>query len=199
MIPSILHKWNSKKELLKTKTLQHTVFYNGYFMDYWGVPGVQSYLGRTPVPMWLDMVHNAAARPGSGDVPGVFTHTTDVGRFVAASLDMEEWPQETFVYGDKLTWNQFLRLAEEAKGTEFTVADDSVEKLRLGQTTELPSQVPLYQYIPKSLVQGLTSVFGLWLEQGEFDLKPEKFLNETFPDIKPMTMKEMLDKAWAAE
>lgn len=66
----------------------------------------------------------------------------------------------------------------------------------MGQVTELPGQVPLYQFFPKSLLQNYVAAFGLWFEDGHFDLKPTKFLNETFPEIKPLKVKEMLDKAW---
>jgi len=118
----VAHKREAARALEATTTLEHTVFHVGFFMDYWGlgphgVPGVPSYLAtRTPFVTWLDMAHGAAAIPGSGDVPVVFTHTADVARFVAASLDLPRWERETFVQGDRLTWNQFLRLAEEARG-----------------------------------------------------------------------------------
>ncbi len=42
----------------------------------------------------------------------------------------------------------------------------------------------------------MAAAFGLWFEDGVFDLKPAKFLNEMLPEIKPLKIKEMLDKAW---
>ncbi|KAK4248804.1 isoflavone reductase [Corynascus novoguineensis] len=201
-IPSVAHKREAARALEATTTLEHTVFHVGFLMDYWGlgphgVLGVPSYLAtRTPFVTWLDMAHGAAAIPGSGDVPVVFTHTADVARFVAASLDLPRWERETFVLGDRLTWNQFLRLAEEARGIKFTVAYDGKEKLKSGQTTELPGQVPLYSFFPKPVMHSMIAAFGLWFEDGVFDLKPVRFLNESFPEIKPLTVKEMLDKSW---
>ena len=62
------------------------------------------------------MDNNAAAISGSGNTPVVFTHTIDVAKFVAASLDLDKWDKRFFVKGDKLTWNEFLQLAEKAKG-----------------------------------------------------------------------------------
>ncbi|KAK0730249.1 hypothetical protein B0H67DRAFT_526937 [Lasiosphaeris hirsuta] len=195
-IPSVIHKVNARKELHKTKTLEYTAFHVGFLMDYWGIPVVKSYLARTPLIFWLDIPHNTAAIPGSGNVPAVFTHTTDVGRFVAASLDLPRWEPETSIFGDRLTWNEFLHYAEDAKGTKFNVSYDSVEDLSAGKTTELPSQVPFYQYLPKPILQGMAASFGLWFEKGLFDLKTPKFLNQDFPDIKPLKVKEMLDQAW---
>lgn len=196
-IASELHKSNARKELEKTKNLEYTVFHNGYFMDYWGIPVVKSWLVRMPLVFWIDIANNAAAIPGSGNTPAVFTHTTDVARFVAASLDLPKWEPDTYIFGDRVTWNEFLHWAEDAKGTKFNVAYDSVEKLKLGQTTELPAQVPSYPFFPKEPQQAMAAAFGLWFEHGICDLKPTKaFLNETFPDIKPLKVKEMLDKAW---
>jgi hypothetical protein len=71
-----------------------------------------------------------------------------------------------------------------------------VEKMKIGQVTELPGQIPLYHTIPKPVLDRLSAAFGLWFEEGLFDPKTAKFLNETFPEIKPLTVKEMLDKAW---
>ena len=66
----------------------------------------------------------------------------------------------------------------------------------MGQTTELPGQVSLYQFFPKPALQSMAAAFGLWFEDGIFDPKPAKFLNETFPEIKPLKVKELLEKAW---
>ncbi|KAK0653162.1 hypothetical protein B0T16DRAFT_455471 [Cercophora newfieldiana] len=195
-IPSIVHKLDAQKALEQTTDLEYTVFHNGFFMDYWGIPAVKSHMARTPLVNWLDIPNNAAAIPGSGNVPAVFTHTTDVAKFVAASLDLPKWEKETFIYGDKLTWNEFLKLAEEAKGAKFTVTYDSVEKMKAGETSELPGQAPLFQFIPKAVLLNYAAIFGQWFENGTFDLKPERFLNEDLPDIKPLTVKEMLNKAW---
>jgi len=68
--------------------------------------------------------------------------------------------------------------------------------LKLGQTTELPGQVPLYSFFPKPVMHSMIAAFGQWFEDGLFDLRPVRFLNESFPEIKPLTVKEMLDKSW---
>ncbi|KAK3985330.1 isoflavone reductase [Cladorrhinum sp. PSN332] len=198
-IPSVPQKLAAWNELQKTTSLEYTVFHNGYFMDYWGIPNYPSYLARAPLITWLDIANNAAAIPGSGNTHAHFTHTSDVGKFVAASLDLPEWKKETFIYGDRLTWNEFLKLAEEAKGAKFDVAyDDVAEKLKRGQVTELPGQKVLYAFIPKEALQGMAAVFGLWFEEGLFDLKPgkgRKFLNEVV-GVETLKVKEMLDAAW---
>ncbi|KAK4158961.1 isoflavone reductase [Cladorrhinum sp. PSN259] len=200
-IPSVPHKLAAWEELQKTTSLEYTVFHNGYFMDYWGIPNYPSYLARVPLVTWIDIAHNAAAIPGDGNVYSHFTHTSDVAKFVAASLDLARgtWEKRTFVYGDRLTWNQFLRLAEEAKGVKFDVVYDNVENLKKGQVTELPGQKALYEFIPKEALQGLAAVFGIWFAEGQIDLKPgdhgQTFLNEKV-GIETLKVKEMLEKAW---
>jgi nucleoside-diphosphate-sugar epimerase len=83
-------------------------------MDYWGMPNVPSHM--PPLMMVLDIPNNTAVILGSGDVPVIFTHTRDVARFVTESLDLDKWDPESYVMGDKVTFNELLRLAEDAKG-----------------------------------------------------------------------------------
>ncbi|KAK1509223.1 uncharacterized protein CCOS01_15739 [Colletotrichum costaricense] len=195
---SVPNKLRAAALLKETKDLEYTVVHNGFFLDYWATPIVPSYM--SPFTLFIDIPGNAAAIPGSGNTPSAFTHTKDVGKFVAAALDLDKWEPDTFIVGDKVTFNQFVQLAEAAKGTKFNVAYDSVEKLKTGQTTELPSQVPAYQFFPKEAYQGMASVFGLWFENGSFDIPPagKRTLNQIFPDIKAWTVKEILETAWKA-
>jgi uncharacterized protein YbjT (DUF2867 family) len=179
---------------LEATSLEYTSVLNGYFLDYFVLPKVKSYM--SPMALVLDIPNNFAAIPGSGDVPAVFTHTSDVARFVAALVKQPRWEKESYIIGDRVTWNEFLRLAEEAKGTKFTVVHDSLEKLKTGQITELPSHPSLYPFFPKHMLQGFFAAFGIMFEQGKFDLRPSHSLNDAFPDIKPKTVKELVFEAW---
>lgn len=87
---------------------------NGFVLDYWGVPKLPT--NMTPLTVVLDIPNNAAAIPGSGDTPVIFTRTTDLAKFVALMLDQQKWDPVTNVLGDRVTWNEFLRLAEEVRG-----------------------------------------------------------------------------------
>ncbi len=181
-------------DALEGTSLEYTSVLNGYFLDYFVVPKVKSYM--PPMALVLDIANDFAAIPGSGDVPIVFTHTFDIARFVAALVKQSKWEKESYIIGDRVTWNEFLRLAEEAKGTKFTVVHDSLEKLRTGQITELPSHPSLYPFFPKQMLQGFFAAFGIMAEQGELDLHPAHSLNDEFPDIKPRTVKELVLEAW---
>lgn len=96
------------------KNLETTYVHNGFVLDYWGVPMLAT--NMTPATVVLDIPNNAAAIPGSGDTPGIFTHTADLAKFVALMLDQQKWDPVTHVLGDRVTWNEFLRLAEEVRG-----------------------------------------------------------------------------------
>lgn len=107
-------KQASLRALEASKGLEWTLFYTGFFMDYFGMPSLPSYL--TPLVVLIDIPGNMAAIPGDGNKPVTFTHTSDVGKFVAASVDLEEWDHVSVVIGDKMTMNEAVKLAEEAKG-----------------------------------------------------------------------------------
>ena len=107
-------KQASLHALEASKDLEWTLFYAGFFMDYFGMPNLSSYL--TPFVVLMDILENMAAIPGDGTTPLTFTHTSDVGKFVAASVDLEKWDRVSFIIGDKMTVNEAVKLAEKAKG-----------------------------------------------------------------------------------
>lgn len=101
-------------EVLKKTSLEHTRFYVGFFLDYWGYPHVPTHV--TPLTMAVDMQNEFAALPGTGSTPISFIHTVDIAKFVAASLNLPKWDEESYILGDRLTWNDFVKTAEEVKG-----------------------------------------------------------------------------------
>ncbi|KAF5227773.1 hypothetical protein FANTH_14679 [Fusarium anthophilum] len=193
-LSSVKPKLEAEEELKNATSLETTKFYNGYFLDYWGLPKVKSHM--PPMTLVLDIPHNMAAIPGIGDVPVVFTHTRDVARFVASSLDLKKWEPRYYIVGDRMTWNNFLHIVEEVKGTTFAVVHDSLEKLDQGEVTELPGHRDLYQILPKEICKSLLSTFGFWFADGSFNLQPEVSLNDIFPEIKTLTVREMIEEAW---
>ncbi|KUJ18607.1 NAD(P)-binding protein [Mollisia scopiformis] len=193
IFPTIPMK-QASRSALEASSLEWTVVYNGYFMDYFGMPQLASRLA--PYVVLLDIPGNAAAIPGDGNKLVTFTHTSDVGRFVTALIDFEEWDRVSFIIGDKMTLNEAVKLAEVAKGSKFKVDYDDLDKLKRGEVTELPSQISSYSVIPREFVQAINSAFGIWVDRGDFDFDEKTSLNTNFPDIKPMKLKELLEKAW---
>jgi hypothetical protein len=100
-------------ELRKTD-LEWTRIHNGYFLDYFGMPHIESHM--TPVAFGIDVANKAAAIPGTGEDVMSFTYTKDVAKFVVAALDLPKWDEALYCYGDKTTWNELLSIAEEVRG-----------------------------------------------------------------------------------
>ncbi|KAH7067628.1 hypothetical protein BKA63DRAFT_522522 [Paraphoma chrysanthemicola] len=181
-------------DVLADTALEYTAVSNGVFLDYYGYPKAKSYMGS--LPRVIDIAENAAAIPGSGDVPVVFSYSLDVGQFIVALLSQPRWEKESIIIGDKITWNDFLVLAEDVKGVKFKVSHDSLDMLQEGCTTELPSQRRLYPKFPKEMLQRTCATFGILFEKGFFDFNRRGTLNEIFPEIKTKSVKAFLEETW---
>lgn len=196
-------------EVLRKTTLEWTQFHNGLFLDYYGMPHVQSHL--SPLVVFVDIAHRAAAIPGTGDELISVTYTKDLAKFVVASLRLEKWDEVLQVYSDQTSVKQIVQLAEEATGKtkylnivpqayrptgdKFKVTYEATEKLYKGEVTELPSHPYLYPYFPKPMLEGLLSKFGLWAIHGIMYFPKKGSLNEKFPEIETTSVREIVG-AW---
>ncbi|RFU28645.1 hypothetical protein B7463_g7672, partial [Scytalidium lignicola] len=178
-------------ELRKTN-FEWTRFVNGFFLDYYGFPYLKSYL-QLPASFVLDIEHKVAAIPGTGNEPMSLIYTIDLAKFVVASLDVQNWEETTYCYSDSTTWNEFLKLIEEARGAKFTVTYDSIEKLEKGEITELPAHAIAYAFYPKERLQGLLCLFGRYVIEGKFDMPKDKALNSKFPNIQTLKVKDVVE------
>jgi hypothetical protein len=168
------------------------------------------------------MRHKVAAIPGSGEELMTWTYSQDLADFVAASLDLPAWKETTYCYGCKMTWNQFVKVADELTGTysivhtylyidqsaryacahiftgsNFHVVYDDVDKLDRGEITELPSHLLEYDYIPKPFLQNMYAQFSKHIIEGCFNLPDEGALQHLVPDVKPKGVREVLS-VWSA-
>lgn len=218
MLPSVPMKLLAAAELQKSD-LEHTVFYPGFLLDYYAGPSIKSYM--SPLIVVIDMENNMAAVPGSGNTPVAFTHSLDIGRYVEATLNLEKWDSSYRIVGDKSTWNDFVKSAEIAKGkfnfyrtaealclpvglvddltgTPFKIVHDSIEDLKKGRVTILPA-VDKYLHLMsvpnKEVLSEFLGTFGQLFADGTFNIKEEGALNEIFPEIKPLTIKEAVEAA----
>lgn len=186
------------QETLKETGLEWTAIYIGLFLDYYA-PGLPSYVYK--FPMVVDTLNNAAGIPGTGERPVHFTHTSDVGKFAVAMLGLDKWEQKYFLAGDKKSWNELVEIAEQVKGVKFDVTYDSIERMATGQITELPVHKQAYEMraLTKEMVLGLFSLLGTWYEQGMWDFGDATFLNDIFPEIKTLGLKEALERNFPAK
>ena len=157
------------------------------------MPHIQTHLKTAPFA--VDIMSQQAAIPGDGTARVTFTYSYDVARFVVRLLSDESWPRESRIAGDVLTWNEFVRTAEEVLTVSFKITYDSVEDLKEGRMTELPSQIPCYETIPKKSFQWFMSIFSRWTADERVGFV-EGELNVRFPEIDCLTVRGMLEKYW---
>lgn len=114
--PITLYHWKQiVEEAACASGMETTVFANGVFMNYLavGTPG----LGHLqPWKYLVDVEGCKADLPGDGERSCVWTRAEDVGRFVAASLDLEAWPAVSRMIGDRKTLNELVKIAEAVRG-----------------------------------------------------------------------------------
>lgn len=113
MLPPLKHYFEAQDELRKTGH-EWTTYLNGFFLDYFATPSLKSYTKRNVIT--LDIENKVAAIPGTGNDLITFTYTFDVAKYIVASLDLAKWPEGSRIVGGQMTWKEFLKLAEEARG-----------------------------------------------------------------------------------
>ncbi|KAJ5747947.1 uncharacterized protein N7511_009643 [Penicillium nucicola] len=183
--------WLDAATSLKTSSLEYTRVIPGFFMDYWGMPHVQTHLH--PFSFGIDISTATAAIPGDGNNVICMTYTYDMAAYLVKALDLKEWPEFSIIVGDKITYNQVLSMAEEFTGKKFSVTYDNVDKIKSGDVT-VPVQPEGVDYSTDELKETTALVSRLTINN-VFQL-PGNRLNAQFPEIKPIKMREFLHKAW---
>ncbi|CAD0011831.1 unnamed protein product, partial [Aureobasidium pullulans] len=181
-------------DILKASELEWTVFLNGVFLDYYGMPHIETYLA--PNIFAIDMANKVAAIPRDGNTPVTFTWSMDLAKFIVAALDLPSWEEESRIVGDEVTFNQFVDIAEGR--VKFARSYDSVARLKAGEITELPGHLGLYADFPKPVFQRFMAIFEMWTTDGTSTISARGgMLNGQFPHISTLTVREMLDTYWS--
>ncbi|KAK2873348.1 hypothetical protein FQN49_002422 [Arthroderma sp. PD_2] len=163
-------------------------------MDYWGMPNARTHL--KPLAYAVDIPNGRALIPGDGNNVITMTYSYDMAKFLVRLLDQEAWSEIAFIGGDDLTFNQLLSLAEELRGMKFEVSYDPLDKIRRNEATPLPQSEGV-GYGPE-ITQWVTSYISHAVVNDGFKMPLENRLNNLFPDIQPVSMREFLSKAWKA-
>jgi hypothetical protein len=71
---------------IRKTNLEWIQFYNGFFLDYYGMPYIESDL--SPVTFVVDMATKTAVIPVTVDEEFSLTYSRDLGKFVVAVLDL---------------------------------------------------------------------------------------------------------------
>ena len=185
--------WVENAEALaKTKTLQYTRISTGQFMDYWGMPKIETTLN--PFTWAIDIEKGVAAIPGTGNEKMSMTYTPDLAHFIIKMLDEPDWPVLSGFVGQDITFNQILAWAESATGRMFKVSYDSIEKLEKGEVTNLTELMASEKFL-----RDATIMFGIMAVRGHLLLPDEKDfrLNDRFPDLEAMTVENLIKETWS--
>jgi nucleoside-diphosphate-sugar epimerase len=175
--------WNG----VKASGLEYTRFINGIWMNLWGLgtarDEAEALSGYAGPPFLIDLKKRTALIPGDGSQKLVFTNMRDVGKFVAASLDLKQWDPDSKIVGDSKSYGEVVKLAERITKASFekTYYPETQIKTVLAGNPD-PEQRFFHQFM--QLIVG-----------GELDFKPN--VNPKFPEIKPTTAEEYLTKYWA--
>lgn len=101
-------------EAVRKSGIEYTLFDTGFWMNMLaaGTPGANG-MSYTPI---FDVGNCSARIPGDGSAYLVYIRGEDMAKFVAASLELEKWPAVSRMVGDRKTFNEILRIAEEVRG-----------------------------------------------------------------------------------
>lgn len=175
-------------DAVKKSGLEYTAFRVGIFMNYLAFnsphPRVMEEVFDSARPIWwnVDISTATAVIPGTGDEETTFTRTQDMGKFVAAALDLEVWTEETNMGGEVTTYNKIVKEAERITGKKINVTYISKEEIEK-QIEETTDQMQRFSVqVKKAFVDGAGFV------------KPE--LNEIVPHVKPVGITAFLEKWW---
>lgn len=174
-------------EAVQSSGMEYTRFMNGLWMNVFG-PGcirdeweaLGAYKGRPPFA--IDLKAGTAIIPGDVSQTVVITKTQDVGRFVAAALDLPKWERESRIVGDKVTFTEVVELAKTICGRDIHIKVMPIEDLEGLLRGNLSTGERFYYQLLLAIATG-RMVF-------------EPTLNDLCPDIKPVSIKEYLRRHW---
>ncbi|KAF5251244.1 hypothetical protein FANTH_3679 [Fusarium anthophilum] len=191
-VPS--YQWKLKAiEVLEKTSLEFSLVSIGLFLDYWAAPRMPTHIRAANII--VDPENNAAVIPGDGNTPIVLTHSTDAAKYTVALLDIPSWKRRYAVITNRMAFNEAVKLAEEVKGVKFDVQHFSVEQMKSGENDLTPS---MKKALPEEMHGGMKSMLalsGIGMATGSNDIQGIDNLVVKFPDIKPVTVRDVWE-AW---
>ena len=171
-------------EAAKASGLEYTQFTCGIFMNYLatGTPkeGTEALSGLRPWNFVINTKAGTADLPGDGNTKLTFTRLQDVGKFVAAALDLDKWEEEMGMVGETMSYNEVVSAIEKVTKRKMLVQENSEEELK--KLIEDVEGARFYNQVRLSIVRGTMEV------------KPT--LNKLAPNIKPWTVEKFLETYW---
>lgn len=190
--------WLDAATLLRNSHLRFTLVVIGWLLDSHGHPHFKSF--AKPFKYVLDFDRRVAVLPGSGEDKVTVLHSLDVARYLGAMVGGgerdAEWPEVSAFASDRMSWGEMVRVAEKVMGEKWSVSHDSVEALEKGQGTLFKQPEGSYEGFEEDALRHMVSEFGLMTVQGLMDISGQGLRNAEFPDIKPITVEQIIKEAW---
>lgn len=192
----------------QTTTLEYSYVYTGMFMDYFGIPNVDTPLRE--LPLFLDPRARLAILPGNGSARMSMSYTYDAARYVAAALDVPagSWARSLTTHVDTVSLRELVHLAEARVGM-FVVSHQDVGAMLEGKNETLPRAAALADEFPERFPRGAEQVQSLIgglevsVALGAYDLDVVAgsdtinlvgvFRDKLQP---PMTIGQLMEAAW---
>ena len=189
--------WKACQKAMQEGKIQCARFCPGMLMNYFGLgcptDREEEVLGGLSDQCLIMDVANSVAEIPSLNYRAEFTMTEvgDLGRFVAAVLDLDEWPLdgEIGVVGHTAPIHEIIQVAERVTGKEFMVTVvDRAEWVRRAET--IPGiGVGIKEILDKMIAQLMVACCD-----GRTVMQP--VANRLCPQVKPIGIEEYLQKAW---
>ncbi|KAF4990599.1 hypothetical protein FGRMN_8358 [Fusarium graminum] len=191
-VPS--YHWKLKAvDLLEETDLKFSLISLGLFLDYWAAPRIPSHIRAAN--LIIDPEYNAAIIPGDGNTTIGLTHSTDAAKYTIALLDLPQWKRRYSIVTNRTTLLDAVNLAEEIKGVKFDIRYFSVEEMERGENDLTPS---MKKALPEEMHDHMKRVLawsGIGIARGANNITMTDELENKFPNIKPLTIKEVWE-AW---
>ncbi|KAI0421373.1 hypothetical protein F5X98DRAFT_390531 [Xylaria grammica] len=189
----------AEAELSRHPQLIWTLVRAGIFLDHLTMPYNPKTTYVSPFWVFVDIDHEQCVFPGDGSQPLILTHSTDLAAYIErlVGLPAKDWPRESLVASNKLQVNDLESLVKKVTGKDFKVTYDSVEAIRNGHITTLPSNKAVYNDPAKGeLFHQVELQVMLSMLSHAHDL-PGKNLAELFPDVKTTKIEDFFRAGWA--
>ncbi|KAH8894012.1 NmrA-like family protein [Thozetella sp. PMI_491] len=188
----------ARRELEKTR-LEFTYIYPGMFMDYYGMPHIETHLRQLP-----SMVQgNTAYIIGNGNTNIAMSYTKDVARYTALALELPKWPRVLSIVASTVTMNRLVELIERSTGRKLEVVHQSIAEAKKNPSMGLEASDPVVQQFPGGVEQlgALMVDLSASMEFGAYDFSKIESLDMVAEfegkTEAPMRIEELLEMAWS--
>jgi hypothetical protein len=209
----------AEAELLRHPQLTWTLIRVGIFLDHLTMPHNPKPTYISPFWVFVDIDHEECVFPGDGSQPLVLTHSKDLAAYIEClvGLPAKDWPRESLVASSKLQVKDLASIVKKVTGIHFTsilkkgirqfltlilgkdfqVTYDSLEALRNGRVTQLPSNEPVFSDPAKGKLLHQVELQVMLSMLSHAHKLPGKDLAELFPDVETTDIEDFLRKGWA--